>query len=68
MSYRRFITRNCENCKYFNEPREFSSPAILDSCRHPEHFVPRAIIYNPDSNMPFCSDHVYKYKRREADK
>lgn len=68
MSYRRFVTRNCRNCKYFNEPSEFTAPQILDSCKHPEHFVPRARIYNSDSNTLFCSDHVYKYKRREVDK
>ena len=66
MSYRRFVERCCRNCKYFHEPRELTIPAILDSCRHPEHFVPRARIYNSDSDRPFCSDHVYKYKRREA--
>lgn len=65
MSYRRFVTRNCKNCKYFNKPREHTCCAILDSCKHPDHFIPRAIIYNPDSNTPFCDDHVYKYKKRE---
>lgn len=68
MSYRRFVTRNCRNCKYFHEPRELTSPAILDSCKHPEHFVPRAIIYNPASDRLCCEDHVYKYKRREVGK
>lgn len=68
MGYSRFFSRNCRNCKYFNEPREFTCPAILDSCRHPEHFVPRAIIYNDENNFQFCDDHVFKYKRRKEAK
>lgn len=68
MGYSRFDSRNCINCKYFNDPVNFTIPEILDSCKHPEHFVPRAIIYNKENNFQFCDDHVFKYKKRKASK